>query len=133
MTVDNGPFVELPWRRYARWWDDAACGAEDPELFFPQDRATTEDKRAAEAGEHAWRPPASRQDRRARSGGTGPRGRADGGPDAQYTSTRRDPPCSATLARLGRMDQIRYAIWRSPAVSASCRGARPLDHCTSRR
>lgn len=49
MTVDNGPFVELPWRSYARWWDDAACGAEDPELFFPQDRATTEDKRAAEA------------------------------------------------------------------------------------
>jgi WhiB family redox-sensing transcriptional regulator len=48
MSTGTGPFVELPLRGYARWWDDAACATEDPELFFPQDRGTTEEKRAAE-------------------------------------------------------------------------------------
>jgi WhiB family redox-sensing transcriptional regulator len=32
----------------ARWWDDAACASADPDLFYPQEFATTEEKREAE-------------------------------------------------------------------------------------
>jgi WhiB family redox-sensing transcriptional regulator len=45
---DRGPFIELPWDGHTKWWDNAACGSEDPELFFPREGATSEEKRNAE-------------------------------------------------------------------------------------
>lgn len=46
MTI--GPYLTDQQPGYPEWWDDAACAEVDPELFFPQEGATKQEKLLSE-------------------------------------------------------------------------------------